>query len=318
MSMNTIGFSGGLFWHLIEPLKNLPGVTRVKPGYMGGNDLSPTFETVKSGKSDHRFAVVVEFDESIATPKFLLERYWRLIDPTDPTGQFKDRGKAYETVVYVSDDTMKQEVLLAKNELQESRRFVLPIAVKIERLSGFVPASPKEASYATDYPSRVDLHNRTSGRAEGLALLWKQDLDPAKLKQTLTPMQYHVTQKQGTEPPFQNAYWNEFEDGIYVDIVSGEPLFSSRDKFDSHCGWPSFAKPIAPIRAKHDGTYGMIRTEVRTIESDIHLGHVFDDGPLELGGLRYCINSASLRFIPKDLLVQEGYAPYLAWFQKEE
>lgn len=136
------------------------------------------------------------------------------------------------------------------------------------------------------------------------------------LKKKLTPLQYHVTQENGTERPFENEFWNHHEDGIYVDIVSGEPLFSSLDKFDSSCGWPSFAKPLTSVDTKMDKSFGMIRTEVRSKEGNSHLGHLFSDGPLELGGYRYCINSASLRFIPKKDLVKEGYADYLKLFEK--
>lgn len=136
-----------------------------------------------------------------------------------------------------------------------------------------------------------------------------------QLREKLTPMQYRVTQQDATEPPFQNEFWQHKEDGIYVDIVSGEPLFSSKDKFDSHCGWASFAKPLEEnIEEKTDTQFGMIRTEVRSKHGDSHLGHVFDDGPRDLGGLRYCINSASLRFIPKDRLKEEGYDEYEALF----
>ena len=131
-------------------------------------------------------------------------------------------------------------------------------------------------------------------------------------------IQFQVTQNNGTEPPYRNEYWNHFEEGIYVDIISGEALFSSYDKFDSHCGWPSFSKPITKLKSKPDKSHGMLRTEVRSFIADSHLGHVFDDGPEALGGLRYCINSASLRFIPKEKLVSEGYGEYLTLFQKEK
>lgn len=139
-------------------------------------------------------------------------------------------------------------------------------------------------------------------------------MEKKDLKKELTPIQFYVTQQNGTEPPFQNEFFNHFEEGIYVDIVSGEPLFSSRDKFDSHCGWPSFSKPIQKVKTKLDMSHGMYRTEVRSLDADSHLGHVFTDGPKELGGLRYCINSASLKFIPKSKLKEEGYEAYIELF----
>jgi peptide methionine sulfoxide reductase msrA/msrB len=241
-----------------------------------------------------------------------------LIDPTDATGQFRDRGRAYEPVVYYANDAMKASVEASIETLEHSKRWTSPIAVAVKPQTRFLAASPREASIPQDFPSRVALHDRKSGRAEGLLRIWKMEVDKEALAQKLSPLAFHVTHGQGTEPPFRNAYWDCFEEGIYVDIITGEPLFSSRDKFDAGCGWPSFSKPIGLVRAKHDGTYGMIRTEVRTTESDIHLGHVFDDGPMDSGGLRYCINSASIRFVPKKKLVEEGYAPYLDWFSEKE
>ncbi|TNF08754.1 MAG: peptide-methionine (R)-S-oxide reductase [Bacillota bacterium] len=141
-------------------------------------------------------------------------------------------------------------------------------------------------------------------------------MDKQDLKKKLTPIQFHITQENGTEPPFQNPFWNHFEEGIYVDIVSGEPLFSSLDKFDSHCGWPSFSKPIEKLKTKLDTSHGMFRTEVRSLEADSHLGHLFTDGPKDLGGLRYCINSAALKFIPLSKLDEAGYGEYKKLFLK--
>lgn len=314
--MNTIWLSGGIYWHLIEPLRTLPGVRNVEVGYADGSDEFTTFEQLIAGTSDFRFCVRLQYDPMVLSILDLLTRFCRLIDPTDATGQFRDRGKAYEPVIYYANEDMKDAIIASIETLEQSKRLPSPIVVAVKPQTRFLPASTREAAYAFEYPSRVDLHDRTSGRADGLLRLWKFHYDPMDLAKKLTPLAFRVTQRQGTEPPFQNAYWDCFEDGIYVDVLSGEPLFSSLDKYDAGCGWPSFSKPIGLIKSKHDGSYGMVRTEVRTTESDIHLGHVFDDGPKETGGLRYCINSASLRFIPKNKLIDEGYAPYLEWFSK--
>lgn len=314
--MESIWLSGGMPWHMIEPLRSLPGVRRVEFGYTDGNHSTPTFEQVAAGTSDHRFCVRVDYDPAVISTEVLLNRYWRLIDPTDPAGQFRDRGKAYEPVVHYADESMKKAIEASIRALEDTKRFSTPIAVAVKPQTTFLAASPREAAFPTDHPSRIERHNRTSGRVEGLFRLWNTNHGKDAMTRHLSPMAFHVTQRQGTEPPFRNAYWDRFEDGIYVDVLSGEPLFSSRDKFDAGCGWPSFSKPIGLVQTKHDGTYGMVRTEVRTIESDIHLGHVFDDGPPESGGLRYCINSAALRFIPKNKLIEEGYAPYLDWFSE--
>lgn len=316
MKMRTIWLSSGLHWHLIRPLASVPGVRNVIAGYCDGTDPQPTFDRVAAGTSDHRFAVRVDYDDAVLNVGLLLARFWRLIDPTDAGGQFRDRGRAYEPAVYFADAAMKAQIEDAIQELAESHRFERPVAVAVLPQSNFVSASASEAAYPDRFPSRVELHDRKSGRAEGLLRLWKTPYDPKALAGSLSPIAFRVTQQQGTEPPFRNAYWDNFEEGIYVDVVSGEPLFSSNDKFDAGCGWPSFSKPVGLVRTKHDGAFGMIRTEVRTTQSDIHLGHVFDDGPVEAGGLRYCINSAALRFIPKNKLVEEGYGPYLDWFSK--
>ena len=160
------------------------------------------------------------------------------------------------------------------------------------------------------------MYRRGSGRDRFIKENWKDIGRDEELKKRLTPIQYEVTQNDATEPPFRNEFWNHTEEGIYVDIVSGEPLFSSRDKYDAGCGWPSFTKPInkEEVEENMDVSHNMVRTEVRSKTANSHLGHVFEDGPTEAGGLRYCINSAALRFVPKDKLEEEGYGEYVALF----
>lgn len=317
-------FAGGCFWCMEAAFESQEGVVEAVSGYTGGDTPHPTYEQVCSGRTGHLEAVQVYYDPAKVTFKELMEVFWRNIDPTDAHGQFADKGSQYLTAIFYHDEEQRVAAEKSKQELQDSGLFSSPVVTGILPLGAFYRAEEYHQDYYKKNVLRYNSYKKLSGRESFIERTWKdvktepdtEKFSKEDLQERLTELQYHVTQENGTEPPFANEYWDNKKEGIYVDVVSGEPLFSSKHKYESGTGWPSFYKALEPgnIVALEDRSLWMKRTEVRSRLADSHLGHVFEDGPAPTG-TRYCINSAALRFIPVEKLEEEGYGEYLSHFK---
>lgn len=348
-SRETAVLGNGCFWCVEHDLREVGGVLDVTSGYTGGTTESPTYENYAEG--GHREVVLVTYDPRRVSFANLVEHIVKHGDPTDAGGSFYDRGPQYAPAIYFATETEKNDARKVIDAIDELRVFEKPLPLVIIPRVQFWPAEEYHQNYAEKNPLRYKYYRNGSGRDAFIKKHWGDQTDkftvsndqrvdlstsnstpsttptkpwetyvkpPAeKLRALLSPVAYEVTQEEGTESPFANAYDKNHAEGIYVDILSGEPLYSSKDKYDSGTGWPSFVKPISPtaVTLREDNGLFTTRTEVRSRYADSHLGHVFDDGPADRGGMRYCMNSAALRFIPLVDMEKEGYGEYIQFVQ---
>lgn len=305
--------AGGCFWCMVKPFTSYEGVEKVVSGYIGGHKENPTYKEVCSGGTGHYEAVEITFDNEKIKFKEILDIFWKQIDPQDENGQFADRGSQYKTAIFYTSDKQKEEAQVSKKRIEDLYFNGKEIATGILEASHFYPAEDYHQNYCKTNSKHYSIYYKNSGRYNFVKAKWdRNNSDRNNLRKILKDIEFEVTQNDMTEVPFENEYFDKFDKGIYVDLVDGRPLFSSSDKFDSGCGWPAFSKPIedTSLMERADYSFGMERTEVRSLGSNCHLGHVFNDNPNSDNGLRYCINSAAIKFIPYDKMEECGYGEY--------
>lgn len=314
-----IYFAGGCFWGVEEYFSRIPGVCDAVSGYANGTTDHPDYAAVSTGSTGHAETVHVTYDPSRVSLQTLARQFFRIIDPLSHNQQGNDRGSQYRTGIYYTNAA--DQKILAEIMACEQKNYAKPLAVELAPLKAFFPAEDDHQDYLRKHPNGYCHINFASLKDLPVSLdaARYRKPDQATLKKTQSPEAYAVTQEAATEPPFSGKYLHNATKGLYVDVVTGEPLFFSQHQFDSGSGWPSFSRPVDPVvvTERTDKSHGLVRREVRSRVGDSHLGHVFDDGPKELGGLRYCINSAALRFIPHDQMVNEDYGDLLPLLETE-
>lgn len=342
--LETITLAGGCFWCIEGALQGVEGVVSAVSGYAGGSEAEAKYLLVGQGKTGHREAVQIVYNPNIVSTEALLNKFWASIDPTDAGGQFADRGPQYTTAIYYHNELQKMVASTSKESLAKSGLIKGRVVTEILPFTTFYPAEEYHQDYFLKSTEHYEQYKKGSGREAFVEETWARDAaeeyfksrsqekkeevskvrgeyeytddEITEMLKNLDPLAYHVVAEGGTESPFNNAYWDNKADGIYVDKVTGKPLFSSTHKYDSGTGWPSFWRTIDDdsVTMNEDNSLSTTRTEIRSDAG--HVGHVFNDGPVEEGGRRFCTNSASLRFVPKEDMLKEGYEEYLYLFEK--